>query len=326
MALKVDVHAHLYPEPYIAELDRLLVNPQTPEERLTWATLQGKIKKNPAMWTLDERLELMDKLEVDYQALSVSIPQCYEGDAATRQRLATWCNDLYADVIAKRPKQFLAFASLPLPDIDASLKELERCIDQLHFAGVCLGSNVKGKRYDDPHFAPLFDEIDRRGLVVFFHPMTAACAAGQEDFNAVASLGYIFDTGLTVYRMLFSGMFDRYPNFKLIVPHLGGMLPYHIGRIEGAYKSNPACQNIAHPPTEYLKELYYDVVSFYEPALHLAAQAFGTDHLLLGSDYPFGMGDIEMAVRSVQAAFPQADQDKIFGENAQRLFPELASR
>jgi aminocarboxymuconate-semialdehyde decarboxylase len=326
MALKVDVHAHLYAKRYIDELDNLLPHPpRTPEERLNWGILQGKIKKNPAMWTIEPHLETMDRTGCDYQILSLSIPQAYEGDPATRLKLAQWNNDEFAEVVAKHPNRFLAFGSIPLPDVDASLQELERCIDGLGLVGVCLGSNVNGMRLDDPALAPVFDEIHRRGIVIFMHPMTPTCSAGLEDFNLGATLGYIMDTGITIHRMIFSGMLERYPNLKVIVPHLGGMLPYHIERIAGSYKSNPACQNIPRHPTEYLRRLYYDVVNFYVPSLRLAADEFGADHLLLGSDYPFGIGDVEAAIRSVQeASFSQGDQDRIFGGNAERLFPALS--
>lgn len=320
MPRKIDVHAHLYSEQYIAELERLFDNPKTPRERLTNANIHRKVKTNPAMWTVDERLGLMERLEVDYQVLSLSLPQAYEGDAATRLRLATMSNDLFARTVQQHPNRFLAFGSLPLPDIDASLKELARCLDELKFSGICLGSSIAGLWLDDERLRPVFDELDRRGTTIFLHPMIPTCCDGIGDYNASASLAYIYDTGLSVYRMLFAGMFDRYRRFKLIVPHLGGMLPYHIGRIEGAWKSNAACKGIQRPPAEYLRELYYDVVNFYTPALHLAAEAFGTDHLLLGSDYPFGMGDVEAAITSVRAAFPdERDQAKIFGENAEKL-------
>jgi len=317
---RIDVHAHLYSDAYLRDLERVFVNPSTPRDRLSYGQLHRKVRANPAMWTVDERLELMDRLEVDCQVLSLSLPQVYVGDAELRQRLARISNDHFADTIARHPGKFLAFASLPLPDMDASLKELARCLDELKFSGVCLGSNINGMLLDHEQLRPLFDELDRRGTVVFLHPMMPACCDDIEEYNASASLGYIYDTGLTVYRMLFSGMFERYRRFKLIVPHLGGMLPYHIGRIEGAWKTNAACQGIVRAPAEYLKGLYYDVVSFHVPSLQLAAEAFGTGHLLLGSDYPFGLGDIESAISSVQEAFPdERDRIKILGENAEKL-------
>ncbi|HEX6511109.1 MAG TPA: amidohydrolase family protein [Chloroflexota bacterium] len=323
MPLKVDVHAHLYSREYLAELDRIFANPQTPRERATAATLQGKIKRDSAMWNAAERIEFLDELDVQYQVLSLSVPQAYEGSQADRLKLARISNDDFAATVARCPRRFLGFGSLPLPYVDDSLRELERCLDELHMAGVCLGTNVDGNWLDDPRLTPVWDELDRRGTVIFLHPLTAACVQGVTDFNMSADLSYIYDTAASVYRILFSGMLERYRNLKLIVPHLGGMLPALIGRFGKSHSVHPACQSIPRTPHEYLKELYYDVVSYYVPALHMAAASFGADHLLLGSDYPFAIGDLRAAIQSVEEAFGPEDQAKIFGENAKKLFPAL---
>jgi len=321
--LKVDVHAHLYSRDYLAELDRIFANPQTPRERATHATLQGKIKKDSAMWNAEERLEYLDQLDVQYQVLSLSVPQAYEGSQADRLKLARISNDDFAETVAKWPNRFLGFGSLPLPHVDDSLKELERCLDELHMVGVCLGTNVDANWLDDARLAPVFDELDRRETAIFLHPLTAACVQGVTDFNQSADLAYVYDTAATVYRMMFSGMFDRYRRLKLIVPHLGGMLPGLIGRFGKSHSVHPACQNIQRAPYEYMKEFYYDAVSYWVPALHMAAASFGTDHILLGSDYPFAIGDLRLAIETVQEAFGPEDQAKIFGENAKKLFPQL---
>ncbi|MFI5265946.1 MAG: amidohydrolase family protein [Chloroflexota bacterium] len=326
MALKVDVHAHLYSRDYLAELDRIFANPQTPRERATAATLQGKIKKDSAMWNAEERLEFLDEVDVQYQILSLSVPQAYEGTQADRLKLAQISNDDFANTVTKHPKRFLGFGSLPLPHVDDSLKELERCLDQLGMVGLCLGTNCDGQWLDNPELRPVFDELDRRAAVIFLHPLTAVCVEGVRDFNQSADLAYVYDTAVTVYRMLFSGMFDRYRKLKLIVPHLGGMLPALIGRFGKSYTVNPACKTPQRAPFEYMKEFYYDAVSYYVPALHMAATAFGADHILLGSDYPFAIGDLRAAIQSVEEAFAPEDQAKIFGENAKKLFPALEMR
>ena len=324
MALKVDVHAHLYSKDYLAELDRIFANPQSPRELATAATLQGKIKQDSAMWNAAQRLEYLDELDVQYQVLSLSVPHAYEGTQADRLKLARISNDDFAATVARYPKRFLGFGSLPLPYVDDSLKELDRCLGELGMVGVCLGTNVDGQWLDDPRLTPVFDELDRRGTVIFLHPLTAACVQGVRDFNQSADLSYIYDTAATVYRMLFSGMFDRYRKMRLIVPHLGGMLPALIGRFGKSQQVNPNCKTPQRTPHEYLKGFYYDVVSYYVPALHLAATAFGTDHLLLGSDYPFSIGDLRAAIQSVEEAFGPEDQAKIFGDNAKQLFPALS--
>jgi predicted TIM-barrel fold metal-dependent hydrolase len=319
--LKIDVHAHMYHRTYLDDLDSVLRNSGSAVDAATMG-LGARVSRDPAMFRPDDRLEIMDRIGIDCQVLSLSIPFSYAGDAATRLRLSQTSNDHFADVIARHPKRFFGFATLPLPDVDASLRELERCLDQLHMVGVVFGSNIRGEmRLDHPHLAPIFDEMDRRGTTAFLHPNTPICSGPDlQDFNLNAGLGYFFDTGITVYRMIFSGMLERYRRLHVIVPHLGGMLPVMMGRIEGNYQRHPACQNIPKSPTEYMKELYFDTVSFHPPALRLCADMFGAGHLMLGSDYPLGSGTLEEALRFVtDSGLSAAEQDQVLGANAARV-------
>jgi len=321
--VKIDIHAHIYSPEYLDLLEDVLAGPAGPLTEATKEVIQRKVRGNPAMWQVQPRLGLMDQLEVNRQVLSLSLPQVYEGDLAVRRKLARMSNDYFAEVVTKNPGRFLAFASLPLPDVDASLAELTRCMDELGMVGVCLGAHVSGQRLDDPDFAPVFDEIDRRGLVVFLHPMSPECSGMLTDFNLGPTLGYIFDTGVTVYRMIFSGMLERYQRMRLIVPHLGGMLPYLIGRVDNTYRTHPSGKKMQRSPTEYMRELYYDSVSNHPPALRLAAEVFGIERLLFGTDYPFGVDDIELGLQSIRdAGFSAAEQAMILGENACRLIGE----
>jgi predicted TIM-barrel fold metal-dependent hydrolase len=255
--LTIDVHAHLYDRRYVDELDRLFDAAQTPLDVANKAQ-KDRFRNSSASYSVEERVDLMERVGLDYQVLSLSIPMAYEGDAATRLKCAQISNDQFADTVARFPKHFFAFASLPLPDIDLSLKELERCVDQLHMVGVCFGSNIKGMRLDDAHLRPVFDEIDRRGLTVFLHPAMPVCTGPDvEPYNVNSNLGYIFDTGVTVHRMIFSGMLERYGRLKVIVPHMGGMLPFMTGRIQGGYIARPESRTIPRPPLDYMRELYY---------------------------------------------------------------------
>jgi len=311
----------MYHHSYLEELERALAQSGSPIDAATMG-LGARVSRDPAMFRPDERLEIMDRIGLDCQVLSLSIPFSYAGDADMRLRLSQTSNDHFADVIARHPKRFFGFATLPLPDVDASLREMARCLDELHMVGVVFGSNIAGSmRLDDPQLAPIFEEMDRRGTTAFLHPNTPICSGPDlTDFNLNAGLGYFFDTGITVYRMIFSGMLERYRQLNVIVPHLGGMLPVMLGRIEGNYRRSPACQNIPKPPGEYMKELYYDTVSFHPPALRLCADMFGAGHLMLGSDYPLGGGSIDDAVRFVaDSGFSESEREQVLGGNAARV-------
>src|SRR5262249_47005694 len=142
-----------------------------------------------------------------------------------------------------------------------------------------------------------FDELDRRGTSVFLHPNVPVCSGPDvAEMNIRSTLAYIFDTGVTVYRMIFSGMLERYRQMKIVVPHLGGMLPYLTGRLEESYRSGRAGSALSKPPAEYMNELCYDTLISHPLSLRMAKEQFGADHLMLGSDYPLGSGSLEDAV------------------------------
>jgi aminocarboxymuconate-semialdehyde decarboxylase len=318
--LTIDVHGHLYDERYLRELGQILASPRSDLERAS-ARILARSLTIPASWDVDERVEMMDRLGLDAQVLSVSIPFTYDGDATTRQRLARLSNDRLAQAAQEHPLRFFALATLPLPDVEESLTELERCLNEMQMVGVMFGSNVNGVRLDNPLLAPIFDELDRRGSAVFLHPNVPVCSGPDvAEMNISSTLAYIFDTGVTVYRMIFSGMLERYHRLKVVVPHLGGMLPYLSGRLEESYRSGRAGNALSKPPGEYLRDLYYDTLINHQPALRLATDQFGADHLMLGSDYPLGSGSLEDAVGFVRAAdLTESERELVLGANAVSL-------
>jgi aminocarboxymuconate-semialdehyde decarboxylase len=140
------------------------------------------------------------------------------------------------------------------------------------------------------------------------------------NMNIGPSLAYIFDTGVTVYRMIFSGMLERYRGLKVIVPHLGGMLPYLSGRLEEVYRAGRAGKGLPKPPGEYLRELNFDTLINHQPSFRLAKDQFGADHLMLGSDYPLGMSPLEQSLRFLEEAdLSETERQQVLGGNAARV-------
>lgn len=164
--------------------------------------------------------------------------------------------------------------------------------------GVVLGTNVNGKYLHDDDFLPIFSLIQKLDVPVFLHPMSPA--QGKYEYGLAPLAGFVFDTTMTVMNMVFSGLFEKIKGLKMIIPHLGGTIPYLVERFNSGYYAYPECrQNIPLPPVEYLKTLYYDVVSFHEPALQCAIDSFGTKQLVFGTDYPHVIGDIARARDSI---------------------------
>jgi predicted TIM-barrel fold metal-dependent hydrolase len=273
----------------------------------------------------------MDQWGIAAAILSISSPGvCFGGPAAT-SALARHVNDAGAEVRRARPDRFGHFASLPLPDIDAALKELEYAMDQLGSDGVTTESNIDGIYLGDPRYEPLLAELDRRRTPVFVHPTSPPHYQAVSLDRPRAMLEFIFDATRTVSDLVFHGRLQSYPNIPWVFTHGGGDLPLLSQRMElfrsvvpidGTTATDPAV-----PIPEQLGRLWFDMAGtpfpYQIPAL---TTAFGSEHLLYGSDYCWTPAAGTAAqVRSVDAA-PQPEGDTwraLTTRNAQRLFPRL---
>jgi aminocarboxymuconate-semialdehyde decarboxylase len=187
---------------------------------------------------------------------------------------------------------------------------------------------VAGRQLDDPAFAPFFAELDRRGAVLFLHPQGVGCGPGTGDFGMAWLLGAPVEDAAVALRLIMAGMLDRYPRVRIVVPHLGGVLPFLYQRIDdltahsvsrqASDDQHPAIQG---PPTDYYRRLWYDTVNSHPAALRCARDTFGADRLLLGTDFPYLVGaQWAPLVRYVEeAGFSQEETDAILGGNAQAL-------
>lgn len=321
---KVDFHNHYYPQEYLQVLQKA--------DSSVEVGLDSQGRKvvrlfNATVPMLDpaERLLEMDRIGVDVQVLSLSAPQVYFAPAREQPSLTRQVNDAFAQICLEHPGRFLAFANVPLGDVDESLKELCRAIHDLKMSGVCLGSNVGGRPLDAPEFFPFFEEVTRLGAPVYIHPLAppGADALGLFQYNLLALVGFPFETTLAATRMVFSGLFERLPNLTLILSHLGGALPYLFERIDFGYEEYPACRaHLSQPPSAYFKRFYYETaLSWGRPALQCALHSLGANRLLLGSDYPFVPP--EMGARSVSAVeelgLPPSERAAIYHGNAERV-------
>ena len=268
--MRVDVHAHYYHSTYI---DRLARN---------GADTRPAVRAPGAEVTFEQRVELLDGAGIRVQVLSVGALQpCFANvDEATAAARLT--NDLYADICQRYGGRFSAFAAVPLPHIDAALTELTRAIDVLGMVGVNLGCSIASRPLDDAAFAPFFAELDRRGMVVFLHPVGCGCGPFLEDLGLDFPLGAPFEDSIAAIRLVLGGVIHRFPKIRFIVPHLGGTLPFLITRLDGSSVG----RGWEYKPSEHLKRLWYDSINGNVAALRCAREAFGADRLLLGTDFP----------------------------------------
>jgi aminocarboxymuconate-semialdehyde decarboxylase len=272
----------------------------------------------PAMTDVSKRLDDMDRVGIDVAVVSLSTPNVFFVDAGGQPEVAKMMNDAYADLIAKHPKRFKAFASIPMDAPDAALAELHRAVNTLKLNGVILLSNIRGAALTDGRYRPFFEEANRMRLCIFLHPMLPVASEPFKEYVLGPIIGFPFDTTLAVARMCFDGLLKDFPDIKWIIGHAGGAVPFLMERMDSGYRDFAETKTkIDQLPSFYLKKLYYDTVTFNPHNLHMLRDEVGADRMLMGSDYPHLLGSIEKAVSSIEAlAIPQAEKQKILGGNA----------
>jgi aminocarboxymuconate-semialdehyde decarboxylase len=275
----------------------------------------------PGHFDYDLRIKAMDAAKVDLAILSLTCPNVYWGGEQVSLEAARVANDDMARAEKAYPGRIRWMASLPWEYPQAAVAELKRCVDR-GAVGVMVLANIAGRSLTDPLFAPVWQEIDRRALPVLVHP-TAPPGTPEMDlrqYNLIASIGFMFDTSLAVARMCFDGFLDRFPNLKLIASHAGAALPYLAGRLDICFDNMNACRTKTETrPSEYLRRIYYDSVTYSPGALALCIEVGGADRVLYGSDYPHNIGDMKGILARVDA-LPAAQRDAVRGANARRIF------
>jgi len=318
--VKIDIHAHIVDRDYLEALVSqcgLVADRNTPGRIFYRKGSHTFAWSREDMFDLDHRLRDMDKKGIDMRVLSLSTPNVYAWPAAEQPRVARVMNDATARMVKAHPDRFAGLASLPLGDIEASLVELDRALDELDMRGVMIGSNVDGVPMNDPRFEPVWAKLDARRVPVFEHPMFPAHTGDMEEYELPLRLGFVFDTTLAAARMIYSGIFARYPNFPYIMAHTGGTLLMVIERLDNGYRLFPDCRkHIDRLPSEFAKKLYYDTTSFFPPALKMAIDFVGSDHLLWGTDDPFIGSD---AAHVTAMGLPARDEARILGGNAAEI-------
>ena len=315
----VDIHSHFYPKAYLDMLSRIVTS-----ESSTWARAVQQVQKllilrEPRMVDISAHIDDMDRLGVDMQVLSLSIPHAYFDDEADSVEACRIVNDALADVCARYPTRFKGLALLPLPHVDAAVKELERAVNTLVLHGVALGGNIKGRPIDDPSFQPVYRELNRLRMVVHFHPMIPPGEEEMADFGISPQIGYLMDTAIAALRLANRGILEENPDLKVVMPHLGSYLLSAWDRIQNSPRRDPNAR-ITQPLGFYLKGLYYDSVNLHRPMWDCALQTIDVSHIVYGSDYPFVPGNTERGIELINSLDISEDQrEGIFHANVEPL-------
>ena len=335
MSLRIDTFNHIFPAPFFTRLQEVIVN-------------RGAIKRwlhIPFLHDLDVRFRMLEEFGPDYrQVLSLSAPpiESINPDPDITRDLARLANDTMAELVRQHPQRFPGFiASLPLNLPDESVRELERSVRDLGALGAQIFSNVNGLPLDDARFQPLFDTADRLRCPLFLHP---ARGAGFADYPGEPkslyeiwwTFGWPYETSAAMQRLVFSRLFDRLPNLRVVAHHLGAMIPYFEGRIGhgldqlGARTSDEDYESLRRSlpkrPIDYFRMFWADTAVFgSRNATECGLRFFGVDQVVFASDAPFDPEGGPMYIRETLRVIDsldlsEADRHKIYQGNAERLF------
>jgi aminocarboxymuconate-semialdehyde decarboxylase len=321
----IDVHAHLYPRAF---MEALAAGGPPHGVSLTGDAPPVLCFEGIRFWSytrafhdVDARLAQMDAAGVDRQYLSLGPPMVYWAPADLGLALSRVYNDEIARVVRAHPDRFVGFAAVPLQDPARALDELDRAVD-LGLRGVGIGSNVHGRPLDDAALWPFYERVEALDLPLFVHPINPAGQPAIHDYRLDLIVGFPMDTTLAAVRLVYGGVLERFPRLRVCLAHLGGALPFLRERVLTGYRVGRehfgAAMAIAASPETSLERFWLDSVSYYEPAMLAGIACVGVDHVVMGSDAPFPVGDLARSVQSIRAltALPVRDRERILGANA----------
>jgi predicted TIM-barrel fold metal-dependent hydrolase len=316
---RIDVHAHFLPDVYARALAGAGL-----------ATLDGGFPV--PKWSAAAAIEMMDRQEIATAIVSLSSPSAHFLPAAERPALVAAVNDAGAELVRSHPGRFGYFASLPMPDIGASLAELRRACDLLGSDGVVLMTNTDGAYLGSPAFAPILAELNRRKATLFLHPTSPACFEALGLGRPAPLLEFPLDTTRTIVDLLYARSLQTNPDIQVIVPHGGAALPALIARI-AAFANLPIIEPRPASEAEVfdtLERLYYDVALSAHPVPFAALRRIAPiTQILFGSDWPF-TPEAGVARNRHQLAeangLSESEARAIARDNAERVFPRLAYR
>ena len=307
---RIDVHHHFSPPQWIA-------------------AVKGRelLQRANTEWTPARSVEDMDNAGVATAVVSITNPGLWFGDKEATRRMARECNDYGAKLVQDNPSRFGLFAAMPLPNIDATLREIEYAYDTLKADGIHLFTSYGDTWLGNAAFTPVMAELNRRKAVIHVHPTAANCCKNLLPDVPSGIMEYGTDTTRAILGVMFSGTATRFPDIQYIWSHAGGTAPFLAGRIErGVRNLNEHEKRLPHGAMHELRRFHYDVAGAANPgALASLLRLVTTARVLFGTDFPPAGPSLDVVKSLAQIGFSEADLRAIDRENAMRLLPRLAT-
>jgi aminocarboxymuconate-semialdehyde decarboxylase len=325
--MNFDMHSHFIPQEFVDAIAK------------PGSTLQAKlVTKGDKPWVQHDqgysyplepgfhdtkaRLADMAKAKLDMAAVSAA-PTIfyYYADSKLALDLARMTNNGIYGLTKEYPDKFVGMGTLPMQDLDLAITELRRCVQDLGFRSIQIGSNVLGVQFDDPKFLPFFKECEALDVFILFHPYYVGTREMFTKYYLTNLYGNPFDTAMCAASLIFGGVLDACPKLKVAFTHGGGFFPYQLGRLMHGYqvRSEPKVNNVKSPE-KYMNQLYFDTITFMDAQLRFLVELAGADHVMLGTDYHFDMEESAPVDFVLGAGLTPAQQKAVLTDNACQIF------
>jgi aminocarboxymuconate-semialdehyde decarboxylase len=320
-----DIHCHFVPDELFefarAHDDFALKLKVRDGERIDIDVRGRHFGLNPTFFETSRQIERMKTLGIDRTIISLATPLVdYHVDGKLAVEAARLCNDGFAQVIKADPNRFQAWAFLPMQDPEAAARELRRCVRDYGFVGGHIASNVRGRYLPDQSFHPVFDAARELEVPLFVHPTDPPGRDRTGDYELTVVAGYLFESTINIMRMICSNFLDKYGDLKWVVAHTGAFSLMLRNRMQREIDTNASLVNaLPKRVGDYLRALYFDTVCFEPEYLRMAAGMVPLDHLLMGSDAPFPLGEPD-PVNFVRKSLPPEAAEMALSSNAARIF------
>lgn len=323
--MKVDIHTHIMPA-HMPDFDEkfgykgfLNLHHHEPGKALMIKNDKVFREIEHNCWDPMVRIQECDSHQVDVQVLS-TIPVLFNYWAVPEDALevSRFLNDHMAETVAAHPKRFIGLGTLPLQDTDLAIKELERCVNELGLAGIEIGTHVNDWNLDRPEIFPVLEAAQDLGAAVFIHPWDMRGSQTIQKYWLPWLVAMPFETAVAIASLIFGGVLERLPKLRIAFAHGGGSFGCLLGRIQHGYRVRPdLCQvDNERDPLEYLGQFYVDSLVHDQHALGELIRIYGENRVILGSDYPFPLGEHHPGHLIENAALSKAVQDKLLSGNA----------
>jgi len=326
MEMRVDFHTHIYP----LDLPDFALKYGNDK----WPVLQpkcscgadimvsGKLFREVTdqVWDPLKRIEDMKKEGVDMQVISpVPVTFSYWAPVEQALELAKFQNDFIAEVVKEHPEYFIGLGTVPMQDANIAVEEMRRC-KEIGIAGIEIGTNVNGENLDADYLLPFFKAAEQLEMPLFIHPWETMAKDRTPRHNFMYTVGMPSETALAAASLIWSGIMEKCPNLKVCFAHGGGSFAYILPRLDQGWEVWPHLRLTEHPPSYYAKKFYFDSLVYDKDNLAFLIERFGYEKIIMGSDYPFLLREIDPGkVIDESLQLPEEVKKAILGENAMQF-------